>query len=453
MTRNFPALGALAAGLLVYSAASAIAASGDDLTAIRSEMDAMRQEYQSKIIALEKRLRRAEAKNATQAPNTNPPATAQTAQAAPAASVPDTAPVSRAPVSASAFNPSISVILNGSFASIENEPGSARVPGFVLGDEAGLPDRGFSLGESEVSISASVDQEFVAHLIFALGGDDSVGVEEAYIQTTNLPWGLTARAGWFFSGIGYLNEKHAHAWDFEDAPLPYRVMLGNQYGDDGVQMRWIAPTEIFVEFGAEWFRGDAFPAGGADDSGAGTVTAFVHTGDDIGEESSFLAGLSYLRTKADGRDTGGDIFTGTDNLGIASLVYKWAPHGNPAVTNLVLSGEYFFGHEQGEFNGMPVDIDRSGFYIQGVYQFMPRWRAGVRYAEIDTSDPGILLAGSVLDAMGHTPQAATAMLEYDTSEFGRFRLQYTHDRSDFDPNNEWVAQYTVSIGPHGAHRF
>ena len=82
-------------------------------------------------------------------------------------------------------------------------------------------------------------------------------------------------------------------------------MLGNQYGDDGIEVRWLAPTDFFLEFGAEWFRGDAFPAGGADDNGAGTVAAFVRTGGDIDDESSFLAGLSYLRTKAVDRDSGG----------------------------------------------------------------------------------------------------------------------------------------------------
>ena len=45
------------------------------------------------------------------------------------------------------------------------------------------------------------------------------------------------------------------------------------------------------------------------------------------------------------------------------------------------------------------------------------------------------------------------MLEFDTSEFGRFRLQYTYDQSDLEANNEVVFQYTIAIGPHGAHSF
>lgn len=434
---------ALACGVVCVQPALA---AGDDLNAIRREMKMLRDDYEKKIRELEERLKQAETR-AAQA--VLPVSAAQEPVEVP----PPPPPAPRAGASASAFNPAISAILTGSYAASEEDPSTARVPGFALGEEAGLPDRGFSLGESEVAISASVDPYFLANLIVAIGHDESIAVEEAYIQSTSLPGGLTAKLGRFFSGIGYLNEKHAHTWDFFDMPLPYRTMLENQYGDDGVSARWLAPTDFFLEFGAEWFRGDSFPAGGADDDGTGTITAFVHAGNDIDESSSFLAGLSYLRTKALDRDTAGDLFTGEDELAIASLVYKWAPGGNPTVNNLIVNGEYFFGWQQGIFNGIPVDYERSGFYVQGVYQFVPRWRFGVRYAELQTDDVPLALVGSTLDHMGHTPQAWSALLEYDTSEFGRFRVQYTFDDADVVSNNEVVFAYTVSIGAHGAHKF
>jgi hypothetical protein len=427
----------------------ATAAGDDELAAIRQEMKALRGDYEKKIRELEQRLKNAEARAA----NAETAAAASTAQPAQAAVEAPPPPAPRAPASASAFNPAISAILTGSYAASEEDSRAARVPGFALGEEAGLPDRGFSLGESEVAIAASVDPYFLANLIVALGNDDSISVEEAYIQSTSLPGGLTAKLGRFLSGIGYLNEKHGHAWDFLDMPLAYRAMLENQYGDDGISVRWLAPADLFLEFGAEWFRGDSFPAGGADDNGAGTIAAFVHAGDDIDESSSFLAGLSYLRTKALDRDTDGDMFTGADDLAIASLVYKWAPGGNPTINNLTVNGEYFFGRQEGAFNGVPVDYERSGFYVQGVYQFVPRWRFGARYSEVRTDDVPLALAGSALDDMGHTPQAWSALIEYDTSEFGRFRVQYTLDDADLETSNEVVAAYTVSIGAHGAHKF
>jgi hypothetical protein len=313
--------------------------------------------------------------------------------------------------------------------------------------------RGFSLGESEVSLAANIDPSLQGFLDFSMKDDNSLSVEEAYIQTKDLPYGVTLKGGRFLSGIGYLNERHAHDWSFSDASLPYRAFLNSQYGDDGLQIRWLAPTDQFVEFGAEIFRGDAYPAAGATHTGQGTATAFVHTGSDINESSSYLVAASYLHSRADNRDTEGHLFNGTDDLGILSFVYKWAPGGNPIVRNLTLSSEMFYGHENGSFDGAVFSQDRFGWYAQGVYQFMPQWSVGVRYAALGTSNPGPALAGSPLDDFGHAPRAETALLEYDTSEFGRLRLQYTHDESDLKPSDSILFQYTVIYGPHGAHRY
>jgi hypothetical protein len=84
---------------------------------------------------------------------------------------------------------------------------------------------------------------------------------------------------------------------------------------------------------------------------------------------------------------------------------------------------------------------------------MPRWSFGLRYAELDPGHVGLALMGSTLDALGRTPRAETALLEFDTSEFGRLRLQYTHDDSDVRPLDQILLQYTVIYGPHPAHRY
>jgi hypothetical protein len=123
------------------------------------------------------------------------------------------------------------------------------------------------------------------------------------------------------------------------------------------------------------------------------------------------------------------------------------------VNNLTLSSEFFYGREAGLFNADQFSQNRFGWYAQGVYQFMPQWSVGLRYASLQTSNPGPILSGSPLDDFGHSPRAETALLEYDTSEFGRLRMQYTHDESDLKPNDEILFQYTVIYGPHGAHRY
>lgn len=435
----------------------AYAAPATDLATLQQQLNALRSEYDVKISDLEARLKVAEDRASIAQPAAPPSTEIATTGPPPAEGeivIADAAPepVSRV-TSANAANPGVSVVLNGNYVATSHNPAGARISGYPLDAGAGPFPRGFSLGESEVTLAANVDPFLAANLTASFGRDNDVSVEEAYIQTTSLPAGLTLKAGRFFSAIGYLNERHAHNWTFIDMPLPYRALLGVQYGDDGVQLRWLAPAPIFLEFGGELFRGDHFPAGNGDRNRPGSQTAFVHAGSDINDDSSWLGALSYIHTDARNRDTDGDIFNGHGDLAIASAVYKWAPGGNPIRRNLTLSGEYFRGRQNGTFNTIPTKRDQAGWYAQGVYQFTQGWSAGLRYARLDEVGAPLPLAGSALDGFGHSPSAVTGLLEFDSSEFGRFRAQYTHDMADRRSNDEWLFQYTVVYGPHSAHRY
>lgn len=457
MSRKLLVMAAASVALAAASAGPAAAQPANDLAVLQQQLTDLRREYDAKISALEARLKAAEDKAA----QAGPAAPAAPADVAPGEVViPAEAEATPAPepavrtASQNAMNPGVSVVLNGNYVAMSRDPEAARIPGFPLSDDAQLPPRGFSLGESEITLAANVDPYFTANLTASFSAENTVSVEEAYVQTTALPAGLTLRGGRFFSAVGYLNERHAHNWSFIDMPLPYRAFLGEQYGDDGVQLRWLAPAPFFLELGGELYRGDHFPAGNPTKSSAGTQTAFVHTGGDFNDSSSWLAALSYLHAEAHDLDTAGELFNGDTGLAIASAVFKWAPGGNPTKQNLVLSGEYFRGSQDGLFNGVAASRDLSGWYAQGVYQFTQRWSAGLRYAQLDSvgaPSPGLI--GSGFDGLGRTPRAITALFEYDTSEFARFRAQFTRDLSDVRSNDQLMLQYTVVYGPHGAHRY
>jgi hypothetical protein len=360
-----------------------------------------------------------------------------------------------------AFNPSIGLILNGTYGQFSKDPADYAISGFPLGGESDPGTRGFAIGESELGISANIDPDWYGVFTYAIASDEA-SVENAYVQTTSLGHGLTVRGGRFFSGIGYLNEQHAHTWDFADTALAYRALLGTQYGDDGIQVRWLAPTDLFTEVGVEYFRGDAFPAGGSANNGRGASSGFVHIGGDLGDSNSWRTGLSYLSAKALDRATGDpanpDLFTGTSKVIIADFVWKWAPHGNSYSKNFKFQAEYLRSNNDGEFTPAggsvtPYSATPSGWYTQAVYQFMPRWRVGVRHDQLKPDNPGAAFTGTVLDNAGHTPKRNSVMVDFSNSEFSRLRLQYNRDESQPETNNEWFLQYTMSLGAHGAHIF
>lgn len=367
------------------------------------------------------------------------------------------------------FNPDISLILAGGAAHLSNDPARYAIPGFMLGAETGPGERGLSLAESELVMSANVDDLFYGQFTAALSPQNEVAVEEAYIQTLGLPHGVSVRAGRFFSAIGYLNNQHPHRWDFVDTALPYRALLANHYGDDGVGVHWVAPTDVFLELGAEWFRGENFPAGGAANNGQGAASLFAHVGGDVGVSHAWRTGLSFLRTQAVGRLSGAiesapDAFSGDSKLAIADLVWKWSPQGNPKQTNFKFQAEYLWRREDGDFTanvnavlGLPVTdryaATQSGWYLQAVYQFMPQWRAGLRYDQLRTQDISAGVNAALFDTLGQTPRRVSVMLDWSHSEFSRLRLQFNRDRSQPDADSQVFVQYIMSLGAHGVHAF
>ncbi len=394
------------------------------------------------------------------------------------------------PTAESALNPGISAILNGIYSNLSQDPNAFRINGFLpTQGDVGPGVRGLSLGESELAFMANIDHHFRGTLIASISSEDSIGVEEGYIQTLSLSYGFTAKAGRFFSGVGYQNQIHAHAWDFTDAPLANKVFLGNQLNEDGVQLKWVAPTEIYFDVGVEVGRGRQFPAGpagGRNKNGFGSSNFFTHIGGDLGTSVAWQTGVSYLSTSPQDRtfddldSTGTKVtnsFTGKSRLWVLDGILKWAPNHNPTYNTFKLQGEYFRRRENGDltYNADPANAPgaafgtqtggfssvQSGWYLQGVYQFIPMWRIGYRYDRLNagTTSVGIVESGAVASAdipilAAYNPTRQTVMVDWSPSEFSRIRLQFAQDKSRSDvTDNQVFLQYIVSMGAHGAHKF
>jgi len=106
----------------------------------------------------------------------------------------------------------------------------------------------------------------------------------------------------------------------------------------------------------------------------------------------------------------------------------------------------------GEGPALLYDNERRGWYVQGVYQPIPRWRVGARLDSLSLDDPGPEFSGTAL-AAGDDPSRYSLMVDWSNSEFSRVRLQYTRDDAGFDSDSQWGLQYLHSIGAHGAHTF
>jgi hypothetical protein len=460
----------LAVAMIGAAFHSGTALAADDGAALRAELDQLKSDYESRIASLEARIAQLES----------------TASAAPAASAPDpyaeqaaAEPASTARSGATAFNPAMSAILGGSYASLSEDPADYRIAGFLpAGDEIGPGERSFNLGESELTLSANIDPYFMGSLTVAMTPEDELEVEEAYFRTLALPAGLLLKGGRFFSGFGYLNEFHAHAWDFVDQPLVYQAFFGGQRAQDGLQLKWVAPTDFFLELGAETGNGEAFPGTRRSANGLNGTTLFAHAGSDIGESATWRAGVSWVDLRAEERAwedsdaLGNDVenaFTGSSRTWIADATFKWTRPGDTLRRSLKLQGEYMHRTEDGElaFDLSGQDLSdgyhsrQDGWYVQGVYQFRPRWRAGARYdaldsgtSRIDLVDSGVLTPADFALLSSASPSRTSLMLDWSPSEFSRLRAQFAWDDArNAATDEQFFLQYIYSLGVHGAHKF
>lgn len=446
---------AVSAAVLLASA-PAQASNTNEVEALRNEIQLLRKQYEDHIADLEARLAKIEASKVD-----------DKQQEITQMHAPAPVTTGSSPAGVNSFNPAISVILNGKYSHFSNN--TSEIAGFGIGEEGERGKSGFAVDESELNFSANVDDKFRASLTASIvneDGSDQIGLEEAYFQTLSdvgLPLGMNLKVGRAYWTLGYLNEHHTHADDFADRPLPYRVYLNNGFNDDGAALSYVLPTDLYTEVGAGVFRGDDYPFGNAAGNGIGAWSAYARVGGDMGDDQSWRIGGYVLSGDARNRSGNGDTvsFTGDSKLYVADFRYTWAPAGNPYEKELTLQGEYMRRDEKGSYEDAviisgPVSFDdtSSGWYAQAVYKFHPQWRVGLRYSQMMPADVPAGLTGSVLDARGNDPHTYSLMADWTNSEFSRLRLQFNREEvSAGERDNQFLLQYIMIIGAHGAHKY
>lgn len=443
------------------------------LEQLQVEIHQLRATYEARIHALEKRLAAAEQHQTS--------SLQEQKEAIPMTSGP-IEPTQRIAQADNQFNPGISLILSGTMGKTRvNQNQAYQVTGFMPpsgseGYQSIAPTgRGFNLGESELTLKANIDPYFYGQMTVAHAPEGGTEIEEAFIKTTSLDAGWNIKLGRFYSGLGYLNEHHKHTWDFIDSPLAYNAFLGGQRKDDGIQVKWLAPTPFFLEFGLEATGGRTFPASNRDKNGNGASTFFTRVGGDLNESHNWRAGLAYFSTQATHRQFEDidraqtkqfDHFTGTSRFWNAHFVWKWAPYGNARERHFKFQAEYFKRLETGTLtydsdnitgnqSFSSLNAKQSGWYMQAVYQFMPDWRVGFRteklnYGTVTLTDPDNF---QNLATRFH-PKRSSLMFDYSPTEYSRLRLQWTRDQSMMGmTDNQLFLQYIMSLGTHGAHQF
>jgi hypothetical protein len=338
--------------------------------------------------------------------------------------------------------------------------------------------RGFNARNLELALDGAIDPYFegFANIVFKLDNDNETEVEaeEAFLQTTALPWGLQLKGGQFFAAFGRINAQHPHVWDFADAPLVNGRLLGpDGLRGVGAQISWVMPFPWFSQFvlgvqNGNGGTGFSFRNRGEDDEFFGRPTIdrklrgvqdFVflprlETSFDLSPTQTLLLGASGAFGP---NDTGA---TSRTQIYGADIFYKWKPAnaegGFPFVkwqTEAMLRRFEAGRGAHDEFPASEIFTD-WGVYSQVVWGFGKGWTTGLRgdYLHFEQSE----LTG---DDERQSRWRLSANITWYPSEFSKVRLQYNHDflepnealdRRDVD---SIFLQFEFGLGSHSAHKF
>ena len=337
---------------------------------------------------------------------------------------------------------------------------------------------GFNARNVELALDGAVDPYFegFANIIFKLdnGNETGVEVEEAFGQTTSLPYGLQFKGGQFFSPFGRNNPMHPHAWDFVDAPLINGILLGpDGLRGVGAQVAWVLPTPFYSQAllamqNGQGGTGYSFRNPGEDGTfyNRPTIerrtngfsdlvfTPRLETSVDLTSTQTILTGISAAFGP---NDTGVDART---QIYGADVFYKWKPAnaegGWPFVKwqSEVMYRRFEAGRGLAEAFPVAETFHDWGAYSQVIWGFHKGWAAGLRGDFVSNDDSPV-----TTDPMRRSRSRISSDLSWYPSEFSKLRLQYNHDflrSTDLLPQadeDSLFLMYEISLGAHGAHKY
>lgn len=486
------------AGLLLSLACLSLPAqaadASTDIAQLRAEFEArienLRQAYEARLQAMEARFVAAAPLATAATPPHHDHAHHDTHDTHDTHDIPDAHDAFDHPAGESSSpNPKISLVLQGAYVR-QQDLAQRRIDGFMpVGGHAHGGERGFTLGHSELTLSARIDAHLQGHVNFAVA-DDEVAVEEAWFMSTGLGQGVSLKGGRFLSAVSHANEQHAHVRDFADASLVQQVLFGEQLRQDGVQLKWRLPVDSAWTLGLEAGRGAAFPGSelAGNRNGPGSWAAFARTGGEwtsaSGARQGWRAGMGWLAARPRLRagelmDVSGSeaqtALSGRSRTWLADFLWQWDEAdegGHWHEPRLKLQTEHFRRVERGLLecadnrvagglcDGVSADYRASqgGSALQAVWlptRRMPGVRLGYRFDRLSpgqTDFGGLPLAQAAKQSL--RPQRHSLMADYAPSELSRFRLQWTLDQTVAGAtDHRLMLQYVHAFGAHDAHRY
>jgi len=330
----------------------------------------------------------------------------------------------------------------------------------------------FGIREVEVAIQAAVDPYFRGDVFIGLNDVEKVTIEQAYLTTTSLPYGLEVRLGRYLMPFGKQNLTHRH--DLHTIEYPY--VIQRFFGPEGLKGTGLWVSKIFSPFGFyQELQLTAVDRYGEAPEGLTTERPMNRR----------LSGLAYtarLRnyvdfTQAANLELSASAITGRreqplacdldplicpsfnavgarQSVLAADATYRWRPLQQGLYKSFILQAEVMrqLNDATPELpSGAPVAAyagpsrDATGAYVFARYQLGQRLFVGSRYDHVGETTPG---EGSL--------GAASGYIEWFPSEFSKLVAGYERVMPGgvaVKDSDRILLQASFAVGPHKPHPF
>ncbi len=321
----------------------------------------------------------------------------------------------------------------------------------------------------ELNIAASVDPFAKGYAVIngsadPVTGEASLGVEEAALQTTSLPWNLELKAGRFFGEFGRLAYIHDHELPFVNRPLALSQYIGGESRTDGLQVNWLVPIEHYVSWTAgvgDSFGGDAPPNNPGDFRSFGELNFWsrLSTYFDLTSDWQAEMGVSGLWNPTTHDRGGVDAFTGPGGVAATErerrlvgtdFMLKYVPLRDNQFKGVVWGTELLYSDNRylpdpdgviGNGDEFTQSVGAAGLYSYLTWKFHRQWSAGFLFDYVQN------MANEHDVTYAYSPYITWAL-----SHWNQLRLQYTHTDhnavSGLKDNDAVYLQWAWIIGAH-----
>lgn len=268
-------------------------------------------------------------------------------------------------------------------------------------------------------------------------GEATMGIEEAALQSTSLPWNLELKAGRFFGEFGRLGYIHDHELPVINRPLVLDQYIGGESRTDGFQVNWLLPLPHYVSLTAgagDQFGGDIPPnnPGNFRHFDALNYWGRLSTYFDLTPDWQAEMGVSGLiNPKTEDRggplaQPDGSVLTEKERrLAGADFSLKWVPLRNNQFQSLTWGTEVLYSDNRyldsisaGGISDT-VTVGAAGVYSYLTWKFSRVWSVGFMVNWVENNQ----------NAQDRTTQYSP-YITWALSHWNQLRLEYTHTESN-----------------------